>query len=105
MQTTALILMGIVTLINTIGIIVLGISLKKRERQMNEIRRKTLELYKDSKEYLGFANHCFKNFCYVKDAFRRIRRELINKDILSRDFEYIDEDEAIEEFIENFLNS
>lgn len=104
-QNIALILIGITTLLNSIGIIILAVSCKGLEKSLDAVRRKMLECCMKPKEYLDFAEHCLKNFCYVKDAFKKVRRELIRKDILPQEFEYVDEDESVEEFINEFLKS
>lgn len=105
MQNAAIILIGITAFLNSISIIALAVSIKGQAKQLNAVRGKLLEITPDPKKYLDFANNCFKNFCYVKDGFRKVRKELIRKGVLTEDFTYLNEDEAVEEFIDDFLKS
>lgn len=105
MQDVSVIIIGAATIINSISIIALATVLKKQSSTLEEIKDKALQIFFDVGRYKTFAEQCFKNFCFVKDGFRKVRRELIKKNILTQDFEYLDEDEAVNEFIDDFLKS
>lgn len=102
MQDTTIIFLGAATVINSISV-VLATALKKQTDTLKKIEGKVMSIFLDVGKHKAFANQCFKNFCYVKDGFRKVRVELIKQNILTHDFKDLDEDEATEAFIEKFI--
>lgn len=105
MHDITMLFLGAATIVNSVSIIILAASMKKQSEILKETKNKAMDIFFDVKRYKSFAEQCFKNFCFVKDGFRKVRRELINKNILTQDFEYLDEDEAVDEFIDEFIKS
>lgn len=100
-----ILLLGAGVIMNAVGNIVLAVAIKRQNCRIDNVESEALKVFVKNERYASFSEQCFKNFCYVKDGFRKVREELIKKEILTQDFKYLDEDEVLEEFIDKFLKS
>lgn len=97
MHAAALIMLGVGTIFNVASIIFLIKALKHASDRIMELEK---ELAKEKHQMDLYR----KSFDKIKNGFRKVREELIKKEILIQDFRYLNEEE-LQEFLDDFLKS
>lgn len=92
-------------ILNSIALIKMGILVKKMKGEISGLSIENIALRTENKQIGRLANQFYKDVRSIKETFLKIRKELVNKKILTQELKYMSEDEAIEDFIDDFLES
>ncbi len=95
---TMAVLVGVGTIFNSASIMFLTKALKHASDRIAELEK---ELAKEKQQ----MDLCKKSFDEFKNGFRKVREALIKKEILTQDFRYLNEEEPLLEFLDDFLKS
>lgn len=105
MHDITVLLLGISVILDSIAITILSIQIKKIKSEKNVWFDRWVEQISYTKKYAAITKTCYENFRNTKSMFLKLRKELIRQGVLSKEFEYVDDEEGIEEFINGFMNN
>lgn len=105
MHDITVLLLGVGVILNSMTIAALSIKIKKIQSEKNVWFDRWVEQRSNAKKYAVITKTCYENFRNTKSMFLKLRKELIKNGVLPKEFEYVDDKEEIEEFIDHFTGN
>lgn len=96
---------AIIIFLQSISLLIVLLCLTGNLQQINRIARKLKELELEAERLRQLCDRCSQALLDTRKGFRQVREAVIAKGLLSQEFRYLDEEEPLEEFVDDFLNS
>ncbi|MDO5344417.1 MAG: hypothetical protein Q4E91_01580 [Lachnospiraceae bacterium] len=95
MHDIAILLIGVGVILNSVAVTKLVIYIKKNKRRNTEWFDRWVEQSEQIRKYSEITKVHYETFRNTKNMFLKLRNELIRQQILPKEFQYVDEREAI----------